>query len=78
EKLIAARAARLGMDCPIEITTPEDADRVFGQALPVVPLQNRQIDRPGIPLADNAAGTIEAIERAVEYTLSGRASAVVT
>ncbi|MBN9137703.1 MAG: 4-hydroxythreonine-4-phosphate dehydrogenase, partial [Phyllobacterium sp.] len=37
EKLIAARAARLGMDCPIEITTPEDADRVFGQALPVVP-----------------------------------------
>lgn len=78
ENLVAARAARLGMDCPIEITTPEDADRVFGRALPVVPLQNRQIDRPGIPLAENAAGTIEAIERAVEYTLSGRASAVVT
>lgn len=76
--LIAARAARLGLECPIEITTPDNARQVFGRALPVVPLRNPQIDRPGTPLADNAAGTIEAIERAVEYTLSGRASAVVT
>ncbi|MBA8901129.1 4-hydroxythreonine-4-phosphate dehydrogenase PdxA [Phyllobacterium sp. P30BS-XVII] len=76
--LIAARAARLGLECPIEITTPDNARQVFGRALPVVPLRNPQIDRPGTPLADNAAGTIEAIERAVEYTLSGQASAVVT
>lgn len=77
-KLVAARAAQLGLDCPIEITTPENAQAVFGRALPLVPLQNPQIDRPGLPLADNAAGTIEAIERAVGYTLSGEASAVVT
>ncbi|MBA8876515.1 4-hydroxythreonine-4-phosphate dehydrogenase PdxA [Phyllobacterium myrsinacearum] len=78
EKLITARAAQLGIDCPIEITTPEDAHRVFARALPVIPLRNPQIDRPGTPLADNAAGTIEAIERAVAYTLSGQARAVVT
>ncbi|MGO4449550.1 4-hydroxythreonine-4-phosphate dehydrogenase PdxA [Phyllobacterium sp. TAF24] len=76
--LIAARAVRLGLECPIEITTPDNARHVFDRALPVVPLRNPQIDRPGTPLADNGAGTIEAIERAVEYTLSGQASAVVT
>ncbi|ATU92154.1 4-hydroxythreonine-4-phosphate dehydrogenase PdxA [Phyllobacterium zundukense] len=77
-ELIASRAALLGQQCPIEITTPENASNVFGRALPVVPLQNRQSDRPGVPLVDSAAATIEAVEQAVALTLSGRSRAVVT
>ncbi|QND52530.1 4-hydroxythreonine-4-phosphate dehydrogenase PdxA [Phyllobacterium sp. 628] len=76
--LIAARAKQLELNCPLEITTPEDAYRAFDRALPIVPLTNRQTNAPGVPLAANAAGTIEAIETAVALTLSGRASAVVT
>ncbi len=77
-EFIASRAMRLGQKCPIEITTPEEASHVFGRALPIVPLKNRQTDHPGLPLANNAAATIEAIEQAVALTLAGRSRAVVT
>ncbi|MBZ9655138.1 4-hydroxythreonine-4-phosphate dehydrogenase PdxA [Phyllobacterium lublinensis] len=77
-EFLAARAIRLGQNCPIEITTPEEAGHVFERALPVVPLKNRQTDHPGVPLAGNAPATIEAIEQAVALTLAGRARAVVT
>lgn len=77
-ELIAARALRLGQKHAIEITTPEEAGNVFGRALPIVPLENRQLDQPGVPLVANAAATIEAIERAVELTLAGRSRAVIT
>jgi 4-hydroxythreonine-4-phosphate dehydrogenase len=77
-ELIAARAMHLGLHVPLEITTPEKAVDAFERALPIAPLKNRQKDQPGIPLVDNAAATIEAIEQAVAFALSGRASAVVT
>ncbi len=77
-KLIEARAKLTGQLCAIAISTPAEAEHLFEQALPVLPLENHQIDRPGIPLAENAAGTIEAIERAVALSLSGEARAVVT
>jgi len=77
-ELMAARATWLGVNVPMEITTPEDAAGIFGGALPIVPLTNRQSDHPGVPLSENAAGTIEAIEKAVALTLSGQARAVVT
>ena len=77
--IIRSRATRLGLDVPLEVTTPKEARAsVFKRALPIVPLQNRQIDRPGEPLVANAAATIEAIERAVALTLAGEAHAVVT
>lgn len=76
--LIEARARLAGQQCPIATTTPANAQEVFAEALPVVPLENAQIDHPGVPLAENAAGTIEAIERAVALSLSGQARAVVT
>ncbi len=76
--LIAVRAAHLGLDIRVEVTTPEAAASVFKRALPVVPLENQQIDRLGVPLAENAPATIEAIEQAVALTLSGRARAIVT
>ncbi|MGH6859974.1 MAG: 4-hydroxythreonine-4-phosphate dehydrogenase PdxA [Phyllobacterium sp.] len=77
-EIVAKRAALIGRNCPIELTSPGHAAGIFGNALPVIALENRQVDRPGTPLAENAAGTIEAIERAVALTLSGQARAVVT
>ncbi|WP_139975546.1 4-hydroxythreonine-4-phosphate dehydrogenase PdxA [Ochrobactrum sp. CGA5] len=76
---LAARARHLGLDVDIEaITTITEANRVFYRALPVLPLSNKLADSAGKPLPENAAGIIEAIERAVELTLNGDASAVVT
>ncbi|MEK1887414.1 MAG: 4-hydroxythreonine-4-phosphate dehydrogenase PdxA [Phyllobacterium sp.] len=76
--LIRARAERLGVDLVLELATPKTAAKTFERALPVVPLRNQQIDKPGVPLVANAAATIEAIERAVGLTLADDAHAVVT
>ena len=76
--LIAARARRLGAEVAMVETTPAQAASVFHGALPVVPLIARFVDSPGRPDPANAAGTIEAIERAVADCLAGHAAAVVT
>ena len=76
--LAAGRARALGLDVPLEIVSPEQAADVFARALPVVRLDSHLVDRPGEPLAQNAAGIVEAIDRAVADTLAGRAGAVVT
>ncbi|MCT7375930.1 4-hydroxythreonine-4-phosphate dehydrogenase PdxA [Chelativorans salis] len=76
--LIAARAQRLALDVPLIEVSPENTAAHFATALPVVPLENRLADTPGIPSGANAAGVVEAITRAVEDTLSGRAAAIVT
>ncbi|RCS23167.1 4-hydroxythreonine-4-phosphate dehydrogenase PdxA [Phyllobacterium salinisoli] len=76
--LISARARNLGETIALKICEPGEAALLFPDFLPIVPLKNRQIDSPGIPLAKNAVGTIEAIERAVGFTFDGRAAAVVT
>jgi len=76
--LLAARARLLKLDIPIVEAEPEGAAAQFETALPVVPLENRLEDAPGRPSPANAAGVIEAIRRAVEDTLSGRAAGVVT
>lgn len=76
---LAARARHLGLDVEIEvISTISAASSVFSRALPVLPLGNKLTDNVGKPLPENAAGIIEAIERAVALTLNGEASAVVT
>lgn len=77
-QLMAARAALTGANRPVAISSPEETAGMFDNALPVIPLENRQTDQPGVPLAGNAAGTIEAIERAVALTLAGKARGVVT
>ncbi len=76
--LIAARARRLGVEVEIAETVPAQAADVFQRALPVVPLAARFTDDPGRPDPANAAGTIEAIDRAVADCLAGHAAAVVT
>lgn len=75
---LARRARHLGLDVPVEIADPASAASAFPTSLPVVPLRNRLEERPGTPLPGNAAGVIEAIDRAVALTLSGETSAVVT
>lgn len=76
--LIASRASRLGVSVPIVETTPAHVAQVFAHALPIVPLAARFIDSPGRPDPANAAGTIEAIDRAVAACFAGDAAAVVT
>ena len=76
--LIAARARLIGAELRIEETSPAEATGIFAEALPVVPLTARFIDAPGKPETVNAAGTIEAIDRAVADVFSGMAAAVVT
>ncbi|WP_181177928.1 4-hydroxythreonine-4-phosphate dehydrogenase PdxA [Mesorhizobium sp. B2-3-15] len=76
--VVAARARHLGVLLPVEEVTPVQAIEVFGHALPIVPLTARFIDSPGRPDPANAAGTVEAIDRAVAACLAGEAAAVVT
>ena len=77
-QLVAARARQVGASIEIAETTPAQAARIFSRALPVVPLSARFIDSPGRPDPANAAGTVEAIDRAVADCLACRAAAVVT
>lgn len=78
-KQLAARAQHLGLNVPIAtIDAPAEAVSIFNEKLPVLPLVNAHRESPGKPLPENAAGVIEAIERAVALTLRGETSAVVT
>ena len=76
--LIEARSRLVGANVAIAETLPEQTARHFARALPVVPLHARHVDSPGKPAPANAAGTIEAIDRAVAACLAGHAAAVVT
>ena len=76
--LIEARARLVGANVAIAETLPGQAAHHFSRALPVVPLYARHFDSPGEPNPANAAGTIEAIDRAVADCLAGRAAAIVT
>ena len=72
------RARSTGQSIDVAVSTPESAASVFRNALPVVPLAAGFIDRAGQPATENAAGIIEAIERAVADVEAGRADALVT
>ena len=76
--LVRARAARLGLDVAVAEVEPSEAVGAFAHSLPVVPLEAAFSDRPGIPSSGNAAGIVEAIERAVADVAAGQALAVVT
>ena len=76
--LIEARARQVGAAVTIAETLPQQAAHHFHRALPIVPLDARHLDSPGEPDTANAAGIIEAIDRAVADCFAGRAAAVVT
>ncbi|MCV3765445.1 4-hydroxythreonine-4-phosphate dehydrogenase PdxA [Rhizobium sp. TRM95796] len=75
---LAARAALLEMDAPLRECDVEDASSLFDEALPVLPIAAGCDVAAGRPDSRSASGTIGAIEAAVELTLAGRTSAVVT
>ncbi len=76
--LIASRARSMGIPVDLATVDATGAASMFDTALPIVPLENAMLDEAGIPSPVNAAGTIEAIERAVQDVFDGKADAVVT
>lgn len=76
--LVSTRAKAVGIELPVIATDPAGVEKAFAGALPVVPLAASLVDVPGQPDSRNAAGIIEAIDRAVADTFDGRAAAVVT
>jgi 4-hydroxythreonine-4-phosphate dehydrogenase len=76
--LLRERAVRLGLDIPLAEIEPDLTFATFDRALPVLPLARNAQAEPGRPDPASAAGTIEAIERAVSLVTSGRGTAVVT
>ncbi|MEO1746041.1 MAG: 4-hydroxythreonine-4-phosphate dehydrogenase PdxA [Pseudomonadota bacterium] len=75
--LMRARAKRLALDVAIEVLA-EPAHRASDGALPVLALANETSEAPGVPDPRHAAGTIEAIERAVAACSDGYCAGVVT
>ncbi len=77
--LMAARAARLGLDVTIRtVETAEDTTEAFADALPVVDLNHTIEDVPGKATSETAGAVIASIRRAVGLVLADRFSAVVT
>ncbi|MER0237973.1 4-hydroxythreonine-4-phosphate dehydrogenase PdxA [Fulvimarina sp. MAC8] len=77
--MLASRAERLKRPIRIaKVRTPAEAAGCDADHLPVLPLVNRQSDRPGEIDPANGAGTIEAIDRATALALDGMISGIVT
>jgi 4-hydroxythreonine-4-phosphate dehydrogenase len=77
-EFLRRRARLLGWDVPVREVGPEEIGRVFGSALPVLPLGVSVEAEPGRPDARSAGGTIASIEIAVRLVREGAASALVT
>ncbi|GGG38001.1 4-hydroxythreonine-4-phosphate dehydrogenase PdxA [Chelatococcus composti] len=71
-------AARLSLDVPVEVATPQDAASRFDRALPVIETGHEVEAEPGVPSPRWAAGIIAAIDLAVRLTRDGACTAVVT
>lgn len=72
-------AGATGIACPVEaVGSPSEAARVFARALPVLPLGGEVDCLPGGDGARWGAMTIEAVDRAMDETVAGRAAAMVT
>ncbi|ALN73645.1 4-hydroxythreonine-4-phosphate dehydrogenase PdxA [Aureimonas sp. AU20] len=77
--MIAKRAERLGIEVSIHrIASVAESASVPASELAVLPLVNHHLEEPGQLDPANAAGTIEAIDRATRLVLSGEADALVT
>ena len=76
--LLKSRARMFGLSVPIRTCKIEEVFDVFPLNLPVIPLENKMSCNPGELEVSNAPAVIEAIEKATEAVLEGRAKAVVT
>ena len=72
------RAARLGLDVPMTVVTPDTAAATFRTALPVVDDDVAVSAEPGRPDRTSAPAAVGSIRRAVADVLAGAATAVVT
>ena len=75
---LKSRAQMRGLDVAVTAATPETAAAVFGEAIPVQPIPLLEPVVAGVPSSQNGQAIIGAIETAVDFTLAGRTSAVVT
>ncbi len=76
---LAALAECLGWPIPIRvIDAPDAAPSVFGEALPVAPIETALRARPGCPDPADAQAVVGAIEAGVRDVMSGRAAGLVT
>ena len=62
----------------IEIAEPNETQKTFATALPVLPLKTSVRAMSGLSSPENAPAVIESIERAVGLALNGKAAGVVT
>ena len=77
--MLALRARRLGLDIPMQvIASPEQIEAVESDVLAILPLVNRHLETPGTIDPANAAGTVEAIDRATALALDGKVAGIVT
>ncbi|WP_127088572.1 4-hydroxythreonine-4-phosphate dehydrogenase PdxA [Aquabacter cavernae] len=76
--LLRARAGLLGLDVPVVACKPEEAARLFGDALPVHPAGPTATAAPGRPDGTSAPAVLESLERGVDLVLEGRACGLVT
>ena len=76
---LAALAESLGWLVPMRaISTPDEAQSVFNEALPVAPIGIALRAQPGHPDPADAPAVVGAIEAGVRDVMSGRAAALVT
>ncbi|MBD9371701.1 4-hydroxythreonine-4-phosphate dehydrogenase PdxA [Rhizobium sp. ARZ01] len=75
---LKSRAQLRGLEVSVAAATPETAAALFDDAIPVQPIALAEPVVAGEPSSQNAQAVIGAIESAVELTLAGRTSAVVT
>ena len=76
---LARLSGELGLDVPIRVVAdPQEAGRVFPDALPVLPLESQVKAVAGIPDRENAGAVLESISRSVALAQAGRAAGVVT
>ena len=76
--VLSARAAMLGLDVPLRVSTPSEAMAAFGKSLPVLAIAAGGPVTAGMADPATASGTIAAIEMAVALTQRGETGAVVT
>ncbi|MDR3372320.1 MAG: 4-hydroxythreonine-4-phosphate dehydrogenase PdxA [Ancalomicrobiaceae bacterium] len=77
-ELMGRRARLLGLEVPIAVVAPEEAQSAFQTALPVVALKTSVAGEPGRATPADAGAVIAAIEVAVAHVRAGQARAVVT
>ena len=76
--LLISRARMFGLKVPVKTCTLAEAFDAFNLSLPVIPLENKMNDAPGVLEVSNAPAVIEAIEKATDAVIKGEAKAVVT